>query len=331
MKEFLPKIDELIAKGLTNETTDSEEIELTNWLNESVSNQQYYAELRRIWVSSADATPTLDVDTDKAWVAVQKRIHTRKPLTISRLSTSFVWKAAAAIALLVTATWFFTQQEKVIPPLSILADLTARKDTLTDGSIIELNKKSSIEYQPTKKERRVKMTGEAYFAVAPDKSKPFFIEVKNLEIQVVGTAFKVDNFSQTDKIIVDVEEGVVRLKGMNEEETFIKGNKAVYNTLTGKFEKDVEKKQSSIVQVETRLGVFDFNKIPIKNVIPKMSEYYNVSIDVEANVDLNCLMATTLNFNDPIKEILNIIKDSCEDIGLDYKKENGRYIIFKKE
>jgi transmembrane sensor len=329
MKEYLPEIEELIAKVLTEEATVTEQVELKNWLTESPDNQQYFESLQTVWTTSADAVPTLDVDTDKAWVAVRKRIHTRKPLTINRLSASFVWKAAAAIALLVTATLWFTKEDKM-PPLSIVADLTKRVDTLSDNSIIKLNKKSSVTYQFSKKERRVKMEGEAYFAVAPDKAKPFFIEVKNLEIQVVGTAFKVDDFSQTGKIIVDVEEGIVRMKGTNEEKTFIKDQKAIYNTLTGKFEKNVEKERNSIVHVETKLGVFDFNKIPIKNVLPKISEYYNISIDAETNVDLNCPLTTTLNFNDNIEDILEIIKDSCVDIGLDYRKENGRYIIFKK-
>jgi transmembrane sensor len=326
MKEFLPEIDELIAKVLTDEATVTEQVELKNWLTESPDNQQYFEALQTVWTSSGDAVPTLDVDTDKAWVAVRKRINTPKPLTINRLSTSFVWKAAAVIALLVTATWFFTQQEKAIPPLSILADLTARKDTLTDGSIIELNKKSSLTYQPSKKERRVKMEGEAYFAVAPDKSKPFFIEVKNLEIQVVGTAFKVDNFSQTNKVIVVVEEGVVKLTGMSEEKTVIKGQKAVYNTLTQKFEQE-ENKQSSLVQEEIKLGVFDFNKVPVKNVLSKVSEYFKVPIDVKFNSD--CNLSSPLNFNDSIEDILFIVTETCENI--DFKKENGRYIIFKKE
>jgi transmembrane sensor len=326
MKEYLPEIDELIAKVLTDEATVTEQVELKNWLTESPDNQQYFEALQTVWTTSGDAVPTLDVDTDKAWVAVRKRIHTPKPLTINRLSVSFVWKAAAAIALLVTATWFFMQQEKAIPPLSILADLTARKDTLTDGSIIELNKKSSIEYQPTKKERRVKMTGEAYFAVAHDKTKPFVIEVKNLEILVVGTAFKVDNFSQTDKIIIVVEEGIVKLKGLSEEETLIKGQKAVYNTLTQKFEQE-EKIKNSLVQEDVKLGVFDFKKVPVKNVLSKVSEYFKVPIDVK--FDSECILNSVFNFNDSIEDILSAVTESCED--LDVKKENGRYIIFKKE
>jgi transmembrane sensor len=324
MKEYLPETDELIAKVLTDEATETEQFKLKKWLAQSPDNQQYFDALQTVWRASADATPTLDVDTDMAWMAVRKRIDARKPLTINWLSTAFVWKAAAAIALLVTATLWLMQDEKVTP-LSIMADLTVRADTLSDKSVVKLNKKSSITYQFSKKERRVKMAGEAYFAVAPDKTKPFFIEVKNLEIQVVGTAFKVDDFSQTGKIIVVVEEGVVKLKGISEEETLTKGEKAIYNTSTQKFEKE-SKKKSSLVQDEIRLGVFDFNKIPVKNVLSKVSEYFKIPIDIEANS--TCLAATVLNFNDPIEDILSIITDSCGDIG--YKKENGRYIIFNE-
>jgi transmembrane sensor len=326
MKEYLPEIEELIAKVLTEEATVTEQVELKNWLTESPDNQQYYEALQTVWATSADAAPTLAVDTDKAWVAVRKRIHTRKPLTINWLSTSFVWKVAAAIALLVTATWWFTKEEKM-PPLSIVADLTSRVDTLSDKSIIELNKKSSITYQFSKKERRVKMEGEAYFAVAHDKTKPFFIEVKNLEIQVVGTAFKVDNFSQTGKIIVVVEEGVVKLKGKNQEGTLTKGEKAIYNISTGLLEKEMQN-HASLVQEEIKLGVFDFDMITINNFLIKLSEYHNVNINSD-NIDSGCMLSGIYNFNDPIESILSTLTDTCEDI--DYKKENGRYFIFKKE
>jgi transmembrane sensor len=325
MKEYLPEIDELIAKVLTDEATVTEQVELKNWLKESPDNQQYFEALESIWTTSADATPALDVDTDKAWVAVRQRIHAPKSLTINRLSLSFLWKAAAAVALLVTATWFFMREEKV-PPLSIVADLTARKDTLTDGSVIELNKKSSISYQPSKRERRVKMAGEAYFKVAPDKTKPFVIEVRNLEIQVVGTVFKVDNFSHEGEIIVIVEEGIVRLKGASEEVVLTKGDKAVYNTLTQKFQKE-DKTQSSLVQEDVQLGVFDFNKVPLKKVLNKMSEYYNVLIEFEPDVDISCPITGTLNFNYPLENTLFLL-ENCENTG--FRKENGRYIIFKE-
>ena len=325
MKEYLPEIEELIAKVLTEEATMTEQVELKHWLTESPDNQQYFETLQTVWTSSAEASPVLDVDTDKAWVAVRKRIHARKSLTINWLSASFVWKAAAAVVLLVTATLWFMKEEK-LPPLSILADLTERTDTLSDKSIIKLNKKSSITYQFSKKERRVKMEGEAYFAVAPDKSKPFFIEVKNLEIQVVGTAFKVDDFSQTGKIIVVVEEGVVRLKGVSEEETLTKGQKAIYNTSTQKFEKE-ETKQSSLVQEELKLGVFNFNKMPIKKFLAKLKEYYRVEMDVK-DIDSDCLADGIYNFNEPIEDTISSVILACDDI--DFIKENGRYIIFKK-
>jgi transmembrane sensor len=326
MKEYLPEIEELIAKVLTNEATMTEQVELKNWLTESPDNQQYYEALQTVWTTSADATPMLDVDTDKAWMAVRKRIHTHKPLIINRLSTSFVWKAAAAIALLVTATLWFTK-EKISTPLSIVADLTSRVDTLSDKSIIKLNKKSNIIYQFSKKERRVKMEGEAYFAVAPDKTKPFVIEVKNLEIQVVGTAFKVDNFSQTGKVIVVVEEGIVKLKGMSDEATLTKGEKAIYNTSTGRLEKEMDNHES-LVKDEIKLGVFDFDMIPISDFLIKISEYYNVNINSDG-IESGCMLAGIYNFNDPIESILSTLIDTCDDI--DYKKENGRYIIFKKE
>ena len=326
MKEFVSEMDELIAKVLTEEASSTDEIKLRSWLEESPDNRQYFEELKNIWTTAADATPALDVDTDRAWATVHKRIHAPKPLKINQLSLSYLWKVAAAVALLITATWWFTREEKVTP-LSIVADATARIDTLKDGSVIQMNKKSSIVTTFSKKERRVEMAGEAYFKVAPDKKKPFIIDVKNLEIQVVGTAFKVDNFSQTGKIIVTVEEGVVRLKGMKEEDTLTKGQRAVYDVTSGTFEKE-QKTKTSIAKDDIKLGVFDYNGENVKNIVAKMMEYYKTSIVFEPEAESNCSIVLTVNFNDPLENTLDVLLANCD--GLDFKKQNGRYIIFKK-
>ena len=178
MKEFLPEIDDLIAKVLTDEATTQEQVDLKTWLRESPENAQYFEALKRVWEESAEAAPALDVNTDVAWAKVQKRISTPKSLTIKWLSLGNVLKAAAAILLLFTVFQFLNKKE-VPQEQNYAAQNKIENTTLTDGSAITLNKKSRLTTVFSKKERRVRLQGEAYFAVAKDSEKPFIIDVNN--------------------------------------------------------------------------------------------------------------------------------------------------------
>ena len=80
----------------------------------------------------------------------------------------------------------------------------------------------------SKKERRVRLQGEAYFAVAKDSEKPFIIDVNTLEVKVVGTAFKIDNLSQPSKVIVVVDEGIVEVHGRKDMKRLTKNEKAIF-------------------------------------------------------------------------------------------------------
>lgn len=64
---------------------------------------------------------------------------------------------------------------------------------LSDGTKVWLNSESELKYASefVGEERRVYLTGEAYFEVAHNPNKPFFVEAKNLQIQVLGTSFGV--------------------------------------------------------------------------------------------------------------------------------------------
>ena len=64
---------------------------------------------------------------------------------------------------------------------------------LSDGTVVWLNSRSTLRY-PNKfsgTERRVELTGEAFFEVAPDESMPFIVNTDQYDIRVLGTKFNV--------------------------------------------------------------------------------------------------------------------------------------------
>jgi transmembrane sensor len=325
MKEFLPEIDELIAKVLTDEATSKEQVELKTWLKESPENKHYFDALKRIWDEAAESATTLDVNTDVAWAKVKKQINTPKSLTIKWLSLGNVLKAAAAILLLFTVFQFLNKKE-VSQEQTYAAQSTIEKTTLNDGSAITLNKKSSLTTVFSTKERRVRLQGEAYFAVAKDKEKPFIIDVNTLEVKVVGTAFKIDNLSQPSKVIVVVDEGIVEVHGRNDTKRLTKNEKAIYDIATGQFEKIMLNDDVNTMAFKSRELIFE--KTALKDVIPKINEFYGSSVEITSSSIENCPISSPFHFDkQSLDEVLEIITGTFEMSNWQIEKKNGKIYI----
>ena len=84
---------------------------------------------------------------------------------------------------------------------------------LPDGSEVWLNAAASITY-PTAfagTERRVEITGEAYFEIAHDAAKPFIVAVRGMEIKVLGTHFNVNAYNDEAAITTSLLQGSISL------------------------------------------------------------------------------------------------------------------------
>ena len=85
---------------------------------------------------------------------------------------------------------------------------------LPDGTAVWLNAASSITY-PTAfagAQRNVTITGEAYFEVAKDKSKPFHVKTNGIEVEVLGTHFNINAYGDAGSIKTTLLEGSVKVK-----------------------------------------------------------------------------------------------------------------------
>ncbi|MBS1604093.1 MAG: FecR domain-containing protein [Bacteroidetes bacterium] len=155
------------------------------------------------------------VDTQDAWMRLQTRMHVR------RSHASSWWTAAAAVVILALTGYFLNRQPRnpelpsnTAPEMirivanEVVAPTTA---TLPDGSVVRLLQSSSLSY-PAKfpdSQRRVELRGTATFAVAPNARQPFVVEVKDMEITVLGTSFTVN--SDHDRTAIHVLSGLIQV------------------------------------------------------------------------------------------------------------------------
>lgn len=84
---------------------------------------------------------------------------------------------------------------------------------LPDGTRVWLNAASSIRFPASfgGKERRVEVTGEVYFEVAANASKPFFVQHDSLTVKVLGTSFNINTYSNEATVATTLVEGAVRV------------------------------------------------------------------------------------------------------------------------
>jgi hypothetical protein len=147
---------------------------------------------------------------------------------------------------------------------------------LSDGSKVWLDVASSITYPVsfTGKERRVSITGEAYFEVAHDAMKPFYVNHRDMNIRVLGTHFNVNAFEDEGADIkVTLLEGKVNVNNQASKETLKPGQQAIVNDKI-KIINDVDLDEV----MGWKNGYFEFNNSGLANVLSQVSRWYNVDV-----------------------------------------------------
>jgi len=154
---------------------------------------------------------------------------------------------------------------------------------LPDGSKVWLNAASSITYpvQFTGSERRVKLTGEAYFEVAKNKEKPFYVSMSDAEVRVLGTHFNISAYSDDDAITTTLLEGSVRVTKNHSMSLLKPGQQAVINHKSD----DIAVSEANIDDAMAwKNGYFIFNDDNITGIMKKVSRWYDVDVYYAADL-----------------------------------------------
>ena len=154
--------------------------------------------------------------------------------------------------------------------------------TLADGSRVWLNAGSSITYPVVfiEKERTVVITGEAYFEVVPDKTKPFKVTKGQVQVEVLGTHFNVNAYDDEKNIKVTLLEGAVRLKTNEESQILKPGEQAqVSGAINVMKNVDVE------AVMAWKDGRFKFSSVDIETIMRQVARWYDIDIEYRGKVE----------------------------------------------
>ncbi|OQP54335.1 hypothetical protein A4H97_22900 [Niastella yeongjuensis] len=146
---------------------------------------------------------------------------------------------------------------------------------LSDGSNVWLNAESSIKYPVAfnNEERKVEITGEAYFEVAKSHGKRFVVSKGNMSVTVLGTKFNVNTYENENDIKVTLMEGSVKVQQEQVAQIIKPGQQAVVKGPSINIESDVDMHQV----LAWKDGKFLFNNTNIQQIMRQLERWYDLS------------------------------------------------------
>jgi ferric-dicitrate binding protein FerR (iron transport regulator) len=154
--------------------------------------------------------------------------------------------------------------------------------SLPDGSMVWLNAASSLSFPVnfTGKQRKVSITGEAYFDIKKNRNKPFIVETGSQEVEVLGTEFNVNSY-QPASISTSLIAGAVKVIHTSTREQVIlqPGRQAVLNNqqiaVNGFNEENV---------TSWRKGLFSYTNASLGTVMADFERWYDVEVVYEGSI-----------------------------------------------
>jgi len=155
---------------------------------------------------------------------------------------------------------------------------------LSDGSRIWLNAASSISY-PTaflQNERKVTVTGEAYFEVAHDPSKSFTVSVNGVDVEVLGTHFNVNAYTDESLLKTTLLQGKVKVTKAHKSVVLQPGQQAAsYNDGAKENTILINKNIDVDAVVAWKNGLFNFEHSDIDKILREFARWYDVEVQYE--------------------------------------------------
>lgn len=197
--------------------------------------------------------------------------------------------------------------------------------TLQDGSVVQLNSASELRYpvQFAGRERRVFLSGEAYFEVAKDARHPFVVEVGHAEIEVLGTSFNVYSYLEEQKTEATLVEGQVRFSAGGQEVTLSPGEQGVWDTAGHLDKREVD----VYPYIAWKDGKFVFRKRTLEEVMRIVSRWYNVNVVFEDAVSKQVSFSGNMRRYDDFSQVVGMLEMTG---GLEFKIEGKTIYIAAK-
>ena len=183
--------------------------------------------------------------------------------------------------------------------------------TLSDGTMIYLNSESTLSF-PVKfqgKERKVYLTGEAYFKVAKNTEHPFVVTAGELEVLVTGTTFGVRAYKDEKDIQTTLESGQVTVRVEGKSVKLVPNKQVLFNKSTMGLEvRDVD--------VDLYLAWADgrlvYDNCPLEKILTDLGRWYNIDVFYSRDELRSYQFSLNMKKNEEFTQVLELIGKTGE-------------------
>ncbi|GAB3163617.1 FecR family protein [Telluribacter humicola] len=191
---------------------------------------------------------------------------------------------------------------------------------LPDGSQVWLNASSSIRFPSVfaATERQVEITGEAYFQVAKDRSKPFRVRFNKSEVLVLGTSFNIMAYPDEETSKTTLVEGSVSISNVHQQARLVPGQQAAVLS-TGQIKTRYIPVDEAVAW---RKGMFQFKNAGVEEVARQLARWYDVEIEYQGQVPVKQFTGS-VSRQVELTEIVGMLRYA----GVNCRIENKKIII----
>lgn len=318
----------IMAKQLSGEADEKEQLELEEWLSSDLSHKAEYEEMRQLWMESDDVLKDPIVDTGAAWNKImaatiekpQSRVSPQ-PKIIGLPGWTKYAAGIAAILLIAVLVWKPLSRKGMI---TAMAEDVNKEVVLPDNSHVTLRAGSSLKYPAAfaKNERHVILEGEAFFKVTRDEARPFTIDAASAEVKVLGTSFNVNcSDSLTTVVVATGKVQMTALKSTAQSVVLTPGEQGILqnNNLT-------ESSVNDNNYLYWMTGVLSFENKTLQYIAGELAKIGKTTIGFAQDMPeaVKNQMVTISFDHQPLEEML---AELCMVAKCKWAKENNMYII----
>lgn len=319
----------LMAKMLSNEATGEERRELDAWLAAAEENRAIFKEVNDLWQKTDTVLQQpLQFAVEPAWEKVfartmnlpEKEVEIRTKMRPRRMWWN-VGAAAAGLLIIVLLYNFLSGTDMV----SAIASDKEMAIVLPDHSKVTLKPGSTLIYPEKFKgdERKITLTGEAFFEVSHNEKQPFIVKAQSAEVKVLGTSFFVSCTDSNASVAVSTGKVQMSLSKSPQQKVILtRGTKGVYQNETLATVTDTNYHYY-------HTGELIFNNQTFEQAIEIIGQVKNASILLDKSLD-DADRQQKINISFKNRTIIQMLDDLCLITNTRWKKENNRYVIYTR-
>ena len=300
-------IKDLLDRYATGNASEEEATRIELWLDENGNANSEWQQMdkgrRDTWLTGLFQEIRQDLASDEA-----------RLVTLGKRNT---WRSVAAIAAVfalfftLCLAWPALRGRINSAQLTVVTASAKQKKqiVLADGSTVWINSSSQIKY-PLKFEnaiREVYLTGEAYFDIKHDVSRPFIIHTGKVVTTVLGTAFNIKEDKHSHTVVVTVTRGKVSVaNGSQSLGTITPNQQITFNTVTDKHVQHGIDAEKVIAWQENYIH---FNDVTFAEAAAQLQQRFKVKIIFSNEKIKNCEFTGAALKQEKLDNILKVI---CE-------------------